>query len=147
MCKLNNTSDNPPCSNTVTVTISTCGLTASANPININAGQSSILSYSGCTGGSVTWDNGAGSGNNISVLPAITTEYTAICNPSGGGTPCSASVTVNVATPCSITVSANPNNIFMGQSSTLSATGYLGTVFWDNNLGNGENKPLWTESP
>ncbi len=127
------------CLSSVTVTVSTCSVSASASPNTINAGQSSILSYTGCPGGSVSWDNGAGNGNNRSVSPSSTTTYTATCTPNGGGAACTASVTVNV-TSCTITASASPTNINAGQSSTLSYTGCInGTINWDNGAGTGNN--------
>ncbi|WP_428664003.1 T9SS type A sorting domain-containing protein [Runella sp.] len=130
------------CTSSVTVNVTSCTITASASPNNINAGQSSTLSYTGCSGGSVSWDNGAGSGNNKSVSPSTTTTYTATCTPSGGGAVCTSSVTVNV-TSCTITASASPNNINAGQSSTLSYTGCSGgSVSWDNGVGNGNNKSV-----
>ncbi|MFT5884561.1 MAG: hypothetical protein ACI9IP_001016 [Arcticibacterium sp.] len=127
------------CTSDVSITVIPCQVTSIASPSTITTGGNSTLSYSGCENGSVTWNNGA-SGNNVSVSPTSSTTYTATCSPSGGGSACSSDVTVNVATICSIKVRANPNNILMGQSSTLSATGCLGTVFWDNNLGSGKYK-------
>ncbi len=144
-CKLDNTSDNPPCTATVMITVSAippCAISASASPTNINSGQSSTLSYSGCSGGSVTWNNGAGSENNVSVSPTNTTTYTATCSPSGGGTTCTSDVTVNVAAACQITAFANPNVISLGQSSTLGTSGCTGTVSWDNGLGTGSLKTV-----
>ncbi|MFN8347842.1 MAG: hypothetical protein U0X91_22755 [Spirosomataceae bacterium] len=133
------------CSSAVTVTVN-CTLTASASPNNINAGQSSTLSYTGCIGGSVNWDNGLGTGNNKTVTPAATTTYTATCTPNGGGSPCTSSVTVNV-TSCTVTATASPNNINAGQTSTLSYSGCIeGTANWDNSLGSGNNKAVTPSS-
>jgi len=130
------------CTSSVTVNVTSCTLTASASPKKINAGQSSTLSYTGCPGGSVSWENGAGTGNNISVSPSRTTTYNATCTPNGGGAVCTASVTVNV-TSCTLTASASPNNINAGQSSTLSYTGCIGgSVSWDNGAGTGNNKTV-----
>ncbi|MFN3848229.1 MAG: T9SS type A sorting domain-containing protein [Spirosomataceae bacterium] len=133
------TSGGTTCTSSVTVSVNACSITASANPSSINAGQSSTLSYSGCTSGTVTWNNGAGSGNNVVVSPASSTTYTATCTPTGGGTTCTSSVTVSVNT-CSITASANPLNILVGSSSTLSASNCTGVVSWDNGLGVGITK-------
>ncbi len=51
-------------------------LTASKNPIR--QGESTTITAIGCTNGSVTWSNGA-FGTSITVSPASTTVYTAIC--------------------------------------------------------------------
>ncbi len=127
------------CSSNVTVNVGSCTVNASANPQNINSGQSSTLSYTGCANGTVSWDNGAGTGNNVIVNPTITTTYTATCTPNGGGSTCTSNVTVNVGS-CAINASANPQNINSGQSSTLSYTGCAnGTVSWDNGAGTGNN--------
>jgi len=131
-----------PCTNTVTVTVNTCNFTIGANPATINAGQSTLLSYSGCVGGTVTWNSGLGTGNSKTVTPAITTTYSATCAPNGGGSFCTGSVTVTVNT-CSIVISASPSTINAGQSSVLTYTGCSnGTVSWDNGLGTGNTKTV-----
>lgn len=73
-----------------------CSLTVAATLTTINVGQSTILSYTGCTDGTVTWDNGVGTGNNKTVSPTVTTVYTATCDNGDG---CSASITINVVNP------------------------------------------------
>jgi hypothetical protein len=124
------------------VNVSSCAVNASANPQNINAGQSSTLSYTGCSNGTVSWDNGVGNGNNKTVSPSVTTTYTATCTPTGGGSTCTSSVTVNVSS-CNLSASANPQTINAGQSTTLSYTGCSnGTVSWDNGVGTGNNKTV-----
>jgi hypothetical protein len=127
------------CTSDITINVAVCAINATANPININAGQPSILSYTGCTGGSVAWNNGAGTGNNITVTPFTTTTYTATCTPTDGGTNCTSQTTVTVAA-CAVTATAVPTAINEGQSSTLSYTGCSnGTVTWNNGAGTGNN--------
>ena len=140
-CQLNNSRQS--CTSDVTVTVNTpCSVSTSANPVNINAGQSTILSYQGCTNGTVSWNNSAGNGNNLTVSPTTTTTYRAICTPNGGGTPCTSEITVTVVA-CSLTTSANPTSINAGQSSVLTFQGCSnGTVSWDNGLGSGNNKTV-----
>lgn len=134
------------CSGSVTVNVTQCNISTSASPTNINAGQSAALSYSGCSNGTVSWDNGAGSGNNVIVFPSNTTTYTLTCTPSGGGTPCTSSVTVNV-TPCSLTAFASSGNINVGQTTTLSYSGCSnGSVNWDNGAGSGNAITLYLVS-
>ena len=85
------------CAALVTVTVIPCSISAFSSSPGINVGQSAILSYTGCSNGSVTWNNGIGSGNNRTVMPVFTTTYTAICTPFGGGNDCSTEVTVAVS--------------------------------------------------
>ncbi|GAB3954033.1 hypothetical protein GCM10028805_38780 [Spirosoma harenae] len=130
------------CTSSVTITVLACNLTASASPVNINAEQSSVLTYTGCSNGTVSWNNGAGSGNSISVSPTTTTTYQATCTPTGGGTPCTSSVTITVST-CNFSASASPTTINAGQNSVLTYEGCTnGTVSWDNDLGTGNNKTV-----
>lgn len=120
---------------TVTVNPPVCNIIASANPATILAGNSTTLTATGCAG-TVTWDNGAGNGTSVIVSPGTTTTYTASCSI---GSPCASEVTVSVVSKpdCDISASASPSNIFNGNSSTLSATGCIGTVSWNNGAGNG----------
>ncbi|WP_305951720.1 NPCBM/NEW2 domain-containing protein [Emticicia oligotrophica] len=53
-------------------------LTITIESKNINKGQSTTLSASGCFGGTVTWSNGSTS-NPITVSPKDTTVYTVFC--------------------------------------------------------------------
>ncbi len=112
-----------------------CNIIANANPATILSGNSSTLTATGCTG-TVTWNNGAGNGTSVIVTPGTTTTYTASCST---GSPCASEVTVSVVSKpnCDISASANPSNIFNGNSSTLSVTGCTGTVSWNNGAGTG----------
>jgi Secretion system C-terminal sorting domain len=113
------------CESTATVSITvnplaTPTLTASPNPICL--GQTSILTASGAN--SYTWSAPlSGSATTQSVSPAVgTTTYTVTGATSNG---CTSTVTVSLvvnplATP---TLTASPNPICLGQSSTLTASG------------------------
>ena len=51
----------------------------SASPSTITSGSSSTLTASGCSGGTITWSNGLGTGISKTVSPTTTTTYTATC--------------------------------------------------------------------
>jgi hypothetical protein len=51
--------------------------TLSANPQTINLGQTATLTASGCSGGTITWSNGLGTGTSKSVSPSSTATYDA----------------------------------------------------------------------
>jgi trimeric autotransporter adhesin len=131
------------CTSDVTVNVSSCNIGAYASPSNIDAGSSSTLFFEGCSSGSVTWDNGAGTGNNVSVSPTITTTYTATCTPEGGGSVCTSQATVSVSDLCNISVSSSQANIAIGMNSTLTANNCTGTVSWSNGLGTGTSKVVY----
>jgi hypothetical protein len=129
------------CTSQVLINVNPCVFNPSATLNNINAGQSTTLTYMGCIGGTVTWGNGVGVGNNIAVSPTVNTTYTASCQPSGGGTSCSQSVAI-VVTGCTLTAGASATTINAGQIINLSSTGCAnGVISWDNGGGNG-NLPL-----
>lgn len=70
----------------------------SASPSSITSGGSSVLSASGCSGGTINWSNSLGAGTSKTVSPTVTTTYTATCTV-GGCTSSAASVTVTVIQP------------------------------------------------
>lgn len=103
-----------------------------ASPTTICAGDSSALTVAGCTGGTLTWNNG-GVGIRIVVKPSVTTQYSVTCTQGTLGTSQPVSVTVNVnPTPTAPVLTANPQNVKTGESVTLAATGCSGTVTWSN---------------
>jgi hypothetical protein len=69
--------------------------TLGASPSTINSGSSSTLSASGCSGGTITWSDGLGTGTSKSVSPTITKTYMATCT-IGSCTSASTNVTVTV---------------------------------------------------
>ena len=79
---------------------------------------------------SYTWDNGAGTGQNPIVSPTVTTTYnvtaTDLC-----GYNAEANVTVTVFPDPNIIITANPEGVCEGQSTTLTASG-ANTYMWTN---------------
>lgn len=138
----------PATSTTYTVTGTNGGCTSSASAaITVSAGPPVLISYSVnpiCAGSSTTltasgatsytWSGGLGTTAAISVSPATTTTYTVTGNTAG----CTASTTfiVNVNPLPNVSITASPNPICAGGSSTLTAAG--GTTYsWSSGLGTG----------
>ncbi len=69
--------------------------TLSASPATINPGGNSTLSASGCSGGTITWSDGLGTGTSKPVSPTATKTYSATCT-IGSCISASANVTVTV---------------------------------------------------
>lgn len=109
------------CTNTATVTVNittSINISATASPLNICAGDNAILM---ATGGDVyTWNNGM-NGSQITVSPTTRTIYSV--TGSSGGCTGSATVSITVYPLPDISVSAVPNTICVGQSTTISASG------------------------
>jgi hypothetical protein len=109
---------------TVTVTVSP-GPTVTISPASatVCAGVSTTLTASGAT--TYSWSNGLGTGNPKVVTPAVTTTYTVTGTTAGCvGT---ATVTITVNPGLTATLTAAPNPICAGASSTLTAGG--GTTY------------------
>jgi len=109
----------------------------SAEPESIPAGQSSTLSWSSANAAQVNIDNGIGdveSSGSREVTPAQTTTYSITATGPGGAA--TASVTITVHQPPVVTISADPDTILTGQSSTLSWSSANATqVSIDNGFG------------
>jgi PKD repeat protein len=104
---------------TVTVT-SGPGITFTATPAFIGAGQSSTLNWSTTNATSVSIDNGVGSkptSGSAGVSPSSTTTYTLAATGPGGTS--TASATVTVLQPPIVTFFADTTNINSGSSATL----------------------------
>lgn len=116
--------------------------TVTASPEAVNPSQPSVLTASGCTGGTIQWLHNGQTGNSITVTPTATTLYEARCVVSGCNSYGFAKQTVEVIS-CPIipagdftaSVSANPAKY--GQSVNLYAFGCNnGTVNWSSgNIG------------
>lgn len=72
--------------------------TVSASPTTITSGSNATLTASGCSGGTITWSSGLGTGTSKVVSPTTTTTYSATCT-IGGCTSSAANVTVTVPPP------------------------------------------------
>ncbi|WP_165933530.1 Ig-like domain-containing protein [Arundinibacter roseus] len=127
------------CSDTLTVTFNCeCPVVTppvpSATPATICLGESSVLSATGCTAGTVTWFTDAGLTtplSNLTVSPTTTTTYYAVCTITASGCASQAApvtVTVNpLPTP-----TVNSPEICIGESATLTVTNCAGTVTWND---------------
>ncbi len=121
-------------SNKVKVTVTTAGAapTVVASNTSICAGESSVLTASGCSG-TYVWSTGATGVASITVSPATTTTYTVSCRVNGKCDSAPASVTITVgqnATAPTITVSPS-STVCAGTKVTLTAAGCNGgTITW-----------------
>ncbi len=101
--------------------VNNCNLTSfTANPSSINAGASSVLSWTstGCTSVTIPGVGTFGPNGSTTVTPSNTTTYSATGGPSGNTL--STTVSVNSVSACYITsFSASPTYITSGQASTL----------------------------
>jgi hypothetical protein len=129
------------CFNSATATITVTPkptITATASPTVICAGNSSTLTGGGAgTGATYLWSPSTGlSPTNLAVVtasPNVSTTYTVRGTTSGG---CfnTASVLVTVNAKPNVSVSASPNAICVGQSSTITANGAI-TYTWSPTSG------------
>ena len=95
----------------------------SANPSTVVTGQSTALTWSSTNADFATLDNGVGQvspNGGTSVSPTQTTVYTLTVKGPGGSVSSELTVTVNSA--ATVTISANPTTIFVGQSTVLTVT-------------------------
>jgi uncharacterized repeat protein (TIGR01451 family) len=115
----------------VTVTVGNpTAPTISADPTLICAGQSTTLSTSSTCDGTILWSNGM-TGSSITVSPAATTEYTAVCKVGTCESAKSNKVKVTVTTAgAAPTVVASKPSICAGESSVLTASGCTATYVW-----------------
>jgi uncharacterized repeat protein (TIGR01451 family)/gliding motility-associated-like protein len=95
----------------------------------ICSGESVVLTAHNCDG-IVSWSTGATT-PTITVSPATTTSYTAICNVDGCNSVSSTPVSVTVSTTAPI-ITATKDVICAGGSSTLTASNCSGTLLWSN---------------
>ena len=103
-------------------------LTASKNPIN--AGESTTITATGCEGGRLEWSN-ASAGSSITVSPASTITYKAICIVKECvSDTAKITITVNGCDVVAPTISASTPTVCVGGNVTLQATGCAQTVVW-----------------
>jgi phospholipase C len=115
---------------TLTVTVNappTVSITA--NPTSIASGSSSVLTVSAinATQVSVTGSDGSTyslqpSGGTQTVSPVSTTTYTATATGAGGKNSTATTVTVTINSAPTVSITANPNSITSGGSSTLNVS-------------------------
>jgi uncharacterized repeat protein (TIGR01451 family) len=102
----------------------------SVSNANICAGQSTIISASGCVG-IVKWSNGM-TGPSITVSPLVTTSYTSTCTVGSCESPFSPSVTINVGTSQTPSILASSENTCGGEPVTMTVNNCSGSILWSN---------------
>jgi trimeric autotransporter adhesin len=123
------------CASTVTVNVYTpCSFTVKAANYTIVSGSSVSLTATGCSGGTVSWQQGTsnlGTGLNLTVNPTANTTYTARCSYGGNSYTCNQSLSIVVVPSCFITAQASVSSVQAGQSVTMSHSGCSGgLVTW-----------------
>ncbi|MVM36643.1 hypothetical protein GO730_01435 [Spirosoma sp. HMF3257] len=124
-CTISTAAGSVTCLASATVTViarPVCNLSVQANPTAIFNGQSTTLTASGCTGGTVTWSSQQ-NGSSIVVSPTLTTTYSATCliSTEAGSVSCTSPVSVSVTQP--ILQLAGSSDIL-----PLNAVTWIGTV-------------------
>lgn len=114
---------------TITIVVGTGPVISVTPSTTICAGESLVLSASGAT--SFAWDNGLGTGNDVTVTPTATTTYNVV-GTSGNCVSPPASVTVTVSAVPIITLTATETTICLNESTTITATGATNYT-WANN--------------
>ena len=108
-----------------------------ADPPSIKPGESSTLTWTTFNADSVSIDQGIGSvslDGSLTVSPTETTTYTLTATGEGGTT--TESVTITVHLPPTVTISADPETIHIGDSSTLSwSSTYADSCEIDHGIG------------
>ncbi len=123
------TGSNGGCSSnkSVTVTVNSVSLTASASPTTICSGQPSTLTVSGAN--TYLWMPGSISYSTTAVYPNSNTTYTVAGTNTVTGCTSTKTVSVNVLSLPTVTAVSNPTLICSSQNSTLTAGG-ASTYTW-----------------
>ncbi|MDI9574927.1 MAG: hypothetical protein QM292_00645, partial [Bacteroidota bacterium] len=129
------------CTDQVSITFDNPTVSASASPSTICSGASSVLTASGAS--TYNWSHSLGTGSSKTVSPTSTTTYT-VTGTTAEGCTGTAEVTVTVHPLPTITTSATPNEICLGESTDLTASSDItGTTFnWSGSLGAGATKTV-----
>ncbi len=100
-------------------------------PTRITESSSIKIIASGCTNGTVAWDNGS-TGNTITVTPDVTTDYKAKCTINNCESDWSSPIRISVCNVPKPVVSGT-TTINIKESTNISASGCTnGTITWDN---------------
>lgn len=161
ICRINGCASDSSTAFTVTVNPRPGFPTISANNTTVCSGVNTILTASGCVGGTYAWTGGL-TGSSITVAPIVTRSYKAVCTMNTCSSDSSAATTITVTssvanpttTPASVCEenslivgnglkSTVPNCTSTGNSATASYAG--GIVGYDANLSSGSN-PIATTS-
>ncbi len=112
-------------------------LTASVNPDTILVGQTATLSWGSTLADSVSIDQGIGNvalSGTLNVSPQATTVYTFTATGAGGTS--TFPVTVTVIPPPTVSITASPDTVIIGNSCELAWTSeHADTVEIDNGIG------------
>ena len=111
-----------------TVPTTTCAAPSIGTSQSICVGGQATLTATGCNG-TTTWSNGA-TGASITVNPAATTNYTAVCQCATGTSVASNVATITVINANPPTIACSSTTICKGGQATLTASGCAGTVTW-----------------
>lgn len=130
---------NGPCpvtsaSATITVVQPIAAPTISPSSAQLELGQSLTLAASGCETGTTIWSTGATTASIVFTAPSVGTySFSAHCFKDGCASP-DAGVTITVAVTCSsqFTVSSSRDAICPTETVTLSASGCIGNLRWNN---------------
>ncbi len=122
----------------------------SANPVIIQAGQSTTLTWSTTHAESVTIDQGIGNvaaNGSTTVAPTQDTTYTIVATGPGGTATASVAVSVTESPP-TVSISASPTSIQVGQSTTLTwSSTHAENVTIDQGIGSVGENGSWTLFP
>lgn len=132
------------CQGTYTVTVTDAGGCTATETITIQSGAGLNLTTSGdqsiCSGqstilsatanGTLTWNQGLGSGTQFTVSPTQTTTYTVTA--ASGGCQATQDITITVTSPPTLSVSAN-EDICSGETASITATS-TGSITWNEGL-------------
>lgn len=133
----------------VTVTVAPAlHVSAQADPTMVKAGGSSTLTAAASGGaGTYTYEWSTGQqGRSISVVVDQTTQFTVTAT-DGVNQTATASVTVQIAPPLTVTAQSNKGTIASGGSATLTATPSGGVAPYAYDWGNGQTTQSITVSP
>jgi Concanavalin A-like lectin/glucanases superfamily/Ig-like domain CHU_C associated len=135
VCTINNCSSDSSGVVTITVNPKPATPTISTPNATICNGGSTILTASGCIGGSYTWSTGLVSAS-ISVSPTVTRTYQVMCRVNNCSSDSSAAFTVTVSPKPGIpSITTNNPTVCSGVSTALTASGCIGgTYAWTGGL-------------
>ncbi len=100
----------------------------SANKTAVCGNETATLTATGCTGGTITWSNGA-TGSSINVAAGT---YTAICKTDCGTSGNSNAIVIQTGNVTPPIISASTTALCETGQVTLTAAGCTGTVIWSN---------------
>ncbi len=100
----------------------------SSNKTAVCGNETATITATGCTGGTITWSNGA-TGSSIIVS---TGTYTAICKNGCGTSGNSNAIVIQLGNVTPPTISASTTALCETGQVTLTAAGCAGTIIWSN---------------